>query len=141
MTSPQFEGEIEYSYDDDGNMRRFEIRATLSADQLQWILTHIPVDLDKLYMLREHFRRIKSPADIREYIQKIDFDIFWSRWFAGRNKDNSSKKKAQTKWNRMTKSEQLKAYQYIGKYMNKLGAGVGIKYAETYLNSDLWNNN
>ncbi|MDR2286959.1 MAG: hypothetical protein LBE04_05735 [Prevotellaceae bacterium] len=140
MTSPQFEGEIEFAYNDAGGLIRLDIRANLNPAQYQYIVKNLPSSVSGLMAFKENLKAIKSPADIREVVRKIDFDVFWDRYFAGRNKDNSSKKKARAKWERMSRADQLKAYQYINKYLAGLGAGIGIKYAETYLNSELWNN-
>lgn len=40
----------------------------------------------------------------------------------------------------MTSAEQGKAYRFIGRYIASLGQGIRQKYAETYLNAELWNN-
>jgi hypothetical protein len=38
----------------------------------------------------------------------------------------------------MSVGERVKAYEHIPKYLNKIPQGVGIKLAETYLNSEIW---
>jgi hypothetical protein len=79
-------------------------------------------------------------GEATEIKTEVTFEVFWNRYFAGRPKDNSSRKRAETKWNRMSKGEQAKAYAYIGLYLGNVAYGTQPKHAETYLNSELWNN-
>jgi len=74
---------------------------------------------------------------VTEIDQNITFDKFWNRYD---DKLNSSKKKTQVKWNKMPAAEQAKAFRYIGKYFASIPSGTRKKYAETYLNAELWNN-
>jgi hypothetical protein len=68
---------------------------------------------------------------------EIDFDRFWKRYD---DRVNSSRKRTLIKWNKMPKSEQIKAFYFVGKYFASLPPGIRKKYAETYLNDELWNN-
>jgi hypothetical protein len=63
--------------------------------------------------------------------------MFWKKY---NDKERSSKKRTLAKWNKMSQVEQTKAYNYIQKYFNSIPNGVETKYAETYLNAELWNN-
>lgn len=134
MTSSAFAGEVVLEFDDAGNLIRYDASAaTLSETQQRWMLHNLPKHL-------AHVTKVLggSPtAKLTEIKEEITFDKFWNRYDM---KVQSSKKKSQQRWNRMSKSERYKAFNYIGKYEMNIPNGVSKKYAETYLNSEVWNN-
>jgi hypothetical protein len=137
MTSPAFEGEAVFEYEEDGLLRRLEL-PEFGVAQHSFLLAHLPGTLVEMRQFQALLKDLKSPAKINELKSKICFEDFWKRYFAGRGVDNSSKKKARTRWDRMSESSQAKAYEHIPKYLNKIPQGVGVKLAETYLNSEIW---
>lgn len=135
FTSDKFTGEIEYRFNERDLLVGFDIRAQFSNEQYSWTYANMPVT-----SLDMHDLTIKVPCSkFVEIKVELTFAQFWKQYFAGRGKDNSSKKRAEAKWNRMSHGEQAKAYAYINKYMSKISYGTQPKYAETYLNSELWN--
>ena len=140
MTSPQFTGEVRFEYDESGRLIRFEVEADLSELQFSFLYERLPVTLLQMSNFQRLLREIKSPAVITETVREVSFDEFWKKYFAGRGSDNSSKKKARTRWDRMTKTEQVRAYNHIPRYLSKIPSGIGVKLAETYLNSEIYNN-
>lgn len=133
LTSVHFEGEIEFGYCAEGYLVYYENRGALDPTQRAWLLTNMPMHLNALEQLKKKSKTIT----LTQVKQQISFDDFWNRYD---HKAVSSKKKALTAWNRMPKAEQIKAYNYIGRYLQSLPGGVAKKYAETYLNQELWNN-
>jgi len=69
--------------------------------------------------------------------QQLTFEMFWDRY---NEKIRSSRKKALIKWQRMNQEQQILAYLHVPKYEQNIPNGIAKKYAETYLNSELWNN-
>lgn len=140
MRSPAFEGEVEIGYSDDtGLLISLEVPESFGAIQHSYLMTNLPARMSEMKAFKEFLKEVKSPATITEIVREVSFEDFWKRYFSGRGSDNSSKKKARTRWERMTKTEQQRAWDYIPKYLNKVPYGVGIKLAETYLNSEVWN--
>jgi len=134
LTSTHFEGEVIFEFTDDGTLAHYDSRgANLTAKQLSWISQSMPHHLAHIKNL---IVKSKS-AKITEIKEEITFDRFWNRY---NYKDRSSKKRALQKWNRMSLTERKKAYDFIGRYEMTLKAGIDRKYAETYLNAELWNN-
>lgn len=133
LTSTNFEGELEFRYDFNGYLCFFENRSHMDKLQLAWLLKRIPPTIDDLKAM---VKKSKA-AKLTEIKHEITFEMFWERY---NNKSLSSKKKSLTRWNRMSKAQRAKAYYYIPKYFNSMPAGVAKKYAETYLNSEIWNN-
>jgi hypothetical protein len=134
MTSPSFEGEVEFVYNDLDLLQGFDSsRALLSEKQQVWILKNFPREL------LEAEKLLKDNPAIKFYELKTDitFEMFWSRY---NEKVRSSKKKSLAKWSRISKIEQIKCYQFISIYEKSIQSGVYKKYAETYLQSELWNN-
>lgn len=132
-TSELFTGEIEFRFDASGKLLGYENRAELNAHQLDAILGQLPRTSDRL----EELIKSSSSSKLTEVKKDITFDKFWERYD---DKVNSSKKRTKVKWDKMPKAEQVKAYNYISYYLSNLPGGTRKKFAETYLNAELWNN-
>lgn len=133
LTSPGFVGFVEFEFDAAGFLMRTDMtNAELSEQQHTWIVKRAPNRLSEITKLLE-----STQAKFEEVKLEINFELFWNRY---NEKVRSSKKKAQVTWNRMSKADQVKAFNYIAKYKQSIPSGVACKYAETYLNAELWNN-
>ncbi len=132
ITSTSWAGYIELEFNSIGLMIRSDItQAVLNEAQQIWFLKNCR-ELSELQRVI-----IGTSATLTEVKLEVTFDLFWNRYD---EKIRSSKKKALTTWNRLRKDDQVKAYQYIKKYEQSISPGVAKKYAETYLNAELWNN-
>src|ERR1035437_1617256 len=131
LTSIAWAGYIEFVFNDLDLLDSWQNNATLSQAQQVFLLKNMPrelIELDKL----------KTPnVTITEIKEEISFDQFWDKYD---DKINSSRKKAEQKWNRMNRSDRFKAYRFIPRYFSNIPTGTRKKYAETYLNAELWNN-
>ncbi|NLN84446.1 MAG: hypothetical protein GX138_08900 [Firmicutes bacterium] len=134
LTSPKWEGEIEIVYNDLDLLISIDIsRANLAEKQQIYFLRDLPRELYELEKLRE-----KSPhLVITEVNQDVTFEMFWDTYD---DKVRSSKKRALRAWNKLSKIDRHKAYRFIMRYKQSLYHGTNPKYAETYLNAELWNN-
>ncbi len=134
LTSDNYTGEVVCTYDDNGMLVNYDLTgAELTDEQKQYFFTHPPINVKELEAI---VKRAKSMR-VSELHEKVTFDVFWNRYD---DKINSSKKKTLAKWNKMPESDRVRAYQYIFKYFASLPQGTRKKYAETYLNAELWNN-
>ena len=135
MTSTGFEGEVMFEYDDTtGMLLNYDVaNATLTPKQQLWLLRRLPRDLAEMQaLLHDH------PAiTFQEIKQEVNFDLFWNRYD---DKITSSKKRALKAWDKLTPVNQIRAFNHIRKYEMSLPPGTRKKYAETYLNAELWNN-
>jgi len=134
FTAASFEGEVIFEFDDNGALVRYDAsNARMSAEQQMFLLRKMPTNLADVK------RTISSSptAKLTEIVQDITFDQFWNRYD---EKIRSSKKRAAKVWDRMSKTDRLKAFRFITKYEQTLYQGTAKKYAETYLNAELWNN-
>lgn len=132
LTSTGFTGEVVFEFNEHSLLVSYDLKgANLTEKQQVFILKNLPKELNDLQQLVEK----SNTAKCEEMV--VDFEKFWHKY---NDKVNSSKKKTQAKWNKMTASEQIKAFAYINKYHASIPSGTRIKYAETYLNSELWNN-
>ena len=134
LTSSKWSGEIELRYDDVGLLTGYDYRAELSADQQRWFLTNMPRSLGDLQRL-VHYTKTGWLTEVPP--EEVTFDMFWQLYD---DASRSSRKRTLTKWQRMSKAEQVKAFKYVRTYFRSIPAGIGKKYAETYLNAELWNN-
>lgn len=135
ITSSKFVGELVAVYDDYHQLINLDMsKAEMTLQQKKWLMENNPITEEKLQQMQkksEYMRIMIVPQ------REITFEAFWQRYD---DKVNSSKKRAKQKWEKMTKTQQTKAYHYIDRYFRNLPYGTRKKYAETYLNAELWNN-
>jgi hypothetical protein len=134
LTSTAFDGEVLFEFNDAGILQKFDTSAAqLSEQQQLWILKKMPKHLAHVKMILGD----SETATLTELKQDVTFEMFWNRY---NEKVRSSKKKAERIWNRLTKTNQVKAFRGIVAYERNIPGGVLKKYAETYLGAELWNN-
>jgi hypothetical protein len=134
LISSSFEGFVDIYFNENGLLTEFSTKgATLSESQQLWILKHMPRELAELQQLIGS----STTAKLVEIKNEISFEMFWDRYD---DKQLSSKKRTESKWNKLSQAERQKAYNYIGNYFASIPSGTRKKYAETYLNAELWNN-
>lgn len=134
LTSTAFNGEVIFEFNEFGLLEKFDLSAAeLSEKQQLYILRDLPRELPELNRVLGD----SKTAKLTEVTSQITFAMFWDRY---NEKSRSSKKKSEKRWDRMSKTNQFKAYHFIFKYESNLRPGTVKKYAETYLNDELWNN-
>lgn len=134
LTSVAFDGEVIFTFNDSGLLESFDISgAELSEKQHLWILKELPRELCEI----KRVMGSSVSASMTELKKEITFEMFWQRY---NEKIKSSKKKSLAKWNRLSKADRVKAFYFISKYEMSIPNGVAKKYAESYLNAELWNN-
>lgn len=133
MTSNTFTGQVEFEYDETtGLMKSYTTEnATLTEKQQVWLLKNLPRELAEAQALLE-----KSPGIVFTP-EDVTFEMFWERYD---DKINSSRKRTLKAWESMKKADQVRAYNFIRTYFRNIPHGTRKKYAETYLNAELWNN-
>ncbi len=133
LTSTVWVGEILITYNPAGLLVNLDIsNASLSENQHVWFLKNMPRELAELQKLVSTLETLT----LTQVEIEVTFDMFWNKY---NEKLRSSKKKSLTTWSRLPKAERTKAYNYINKYEQSI-QGTAKKYAETYLNSEIWNN-
>jgi hypothetical protein len=132
ITSEKFGGEVIFEIAESGCIAMVDFRkAEMSAAQLAWTMEEVPL-IEAMNGL------LKSPHSKCTVVpDEITFETFWKKYD---DKEHSSKKKTEAKWEKMKRLEQVKAYNYISKYFIAIPGGVMKKHAETYLNAEMWNN-
>ena len=134
FTSAAITGEITMTFNDLGLLVSYDATgAELTEEQQRWFNKYLPHELSEV-------KRVLSgspTAKLTELSIDVDFETFWKRYNAPLN---SKKKMALVRWNRMSQSERNRAYYFIHIYESRMQPGVAKMYAETYLNSELWNN-
>jgi hypothetical protein len=131
LTSSSFTGYIEFIFNDNTLLEGYGIHADLSEKQQVYILKNMPREIIELDKLKS------GTVTITEINQEVTFEMFWNRYD---EKIRSSKKKALSGWNKMSKANQVRAFRFISKYESNILPDTAKKYAETYLNAELWDN-
>ena len=135
ITSEKFAGEITAAFDDRRELVGLDMSgAEMTVQQKNWLMANKPSTEEKLFEMQRQSKWMKIVL-IPESI--VTFEMFWQRYD---DKLNSSKKRAKQKWDKMKEAERIKAFNFIGRYFASIPQGVRKKYAETYLNAELWNN-
>lgn len=139
LQSSKFKGDVLFEFNDDGFLVRYDLTgAILSEEQTVFILQKLPKSIDAIQKVLGTSKAAKLT------LQKIVGATFEMFWFDSKNclrwPKNSSKKKCQLWWNRNKQSERDKAVNYLETYEKNITPGTAQKYAETYLNAELWNN-
>ncbi|MBP1631196.1 MAG: hypothetical protein H6Q15_2089 [Bacteroidetes bacterium] len=134
FTADSFEGDVELRFNELGVLYSTDMgRASLSQEQHEYLVKNMPSRIEDVKKFLS-----KSPnMKVTEIPEEITFDMFWNKYD---DKINSSRKNTMVKWQKMTGVEQAKAYAFIGRYFAALPIKTRKKYAETYLNAELWNN-
>jgi len=135
ITSEAFDGEIELNFDHNNMLSSILFNADLTKDQYAYVFSHLPVSIERMELMISNVNKNSKTAKFSKIEKQISFEDFWNKYD---EKALSSKKKAQTRWNNMSKGAQIKAYTYINRYVYNIPGGVRKKYAETYLNSEIW---
>ena len=131
ITSLTFTGYIELLFNDLGLLAKWEIQAELNERQQIYLLKNMPREIPELDKLKT------ANVTITVIKQEISFEMFWDKYD---DKVNSSRKRAIARWNKMTPSDRARAFWFISKYLSSIPSGTRKKFAETYLNAELWNN-
>ena len=134
VTSEKFMGYVEYQFNERILLTMFDMsNAELEENGQIWMLKNLPRDLAELHDLI-----VKSKTlTITEVPFLVTFDDFWKKYD---DKETSSKIRTKKAWDKMSEQNQAAAFMYITKYFSKIPYGTRKKYAETYLNAQLWNN-
>ncbi len=134
MTSTAFEGEVIFKFDEAERLLMYDVTgATLSATQLDWLTNRLPRTLKELKAV------LKASKGAKLTEQKQTGATFEQFWEAYDEKKRSSRKKTEARWRKMSQAQRDKALNFIPEYFRLL-QGTYPKYAETYLNHELWNN-
>jgi hypothetical protein len=130
IKSDKFTGAVMLKFNDDGKFCSIDFSGSgVSYDQMVWFLRHLPKTADEI--------KCYSGTTFVEILDSVTFDAFWNKYD---DKARSSKVKTKRVWDKMSRAEQVKAYNYIERYVRNIPPTVCKKYATTYLNDQLWNN-
>ena len=136
MTSTTFTGEVMFEYDDNSQLLlNYSVEhAKLSERQQVWLLKHLPRELAEMESITQSNPAIKF-TEMKE--AEITFELFWNKYD---DKINSSRKRTLAAWNKLNVTNRQRAYRFIPTYFANIPQGTRKKYAETYINAELWNN-
>ncbi len=135
LTSDKFEGSVLFEFDKDGYLIRYDITgARLNEDQKVFILKKLPRSIGGI---KDVIGQSKGSKLTEQKSSNVTFEMFWDHYD---EKARSSKKKCQNWWNRSTQLQRDRAYNFVENYKRSIPPGIAKKYAESYLNAELWNN-
>jgi hypothetical protein len=135
FTSTQFTGDILFKFDDAGLLISYDAEsARLTVQQHEWLLSRMPRTLNELQAI---LKKSKGAKLVKQVKAEWKFEDFWPIAYINKG---SSKAVSLKVWNRLSQKERDKAANYWPVYLRNKNDGEGIKYVETYLRSEIWNN-
>lgn len=132
VTIEGLSGCIEIVYRDNGALRSFDFDFDMDEKATKWIIDRIP-----LSFAMPDFAGTKKKFTIIEVPEQITFIMFWDKY---NDKINSSKKRSEAAWDRLSKAKQVRAYRFIDVAFANMFNGQRKKLAEKYLTDENWNN-
>lgn len=135
FTSPKFKGYIKFTYNTNGLLQQYDsTQAQLNTTQAEWLVTNLPKTYNTMRQL------IATNSDMKlspPLLTNVTFEQFWPIVYLNKG---SSKKLSHKLWEKMPQAERDKAANHWPIYLRNKNDGEGVKYVETYLRSEIWNN-
>lgn len=105
----------------------------MEEQQFDYLLRKFPTSLSRL----EYYRTMQNVV-ITEVPEDLSFERFWNTY----GNKVGKKKTAQRLWEVLSDAEKHKAMKHIQPYKQWLAqrTGIEMKYPETYLSQEPWNN-
>lgn len=128
LHSDAFGCKVRLSYNDSGVLMNYEV--------MNPELNQVAAKAIKLFITEEYFKEIVKELGLKytEIDRAITFDIFWKRYAY-----TPDKKLAIDAWAKLSKEEQVLAYDFIPRYDTQLKqSGFNRKYAVRYLKDKPW---
>jgi hypothetical protein len=134
ITTPNSPDGMLYTYEkESGCFVSISIKQeSMSIETRKKLIESIPITLNDFFSWAKGIKGVTCV----ELEQHITFEMFWYKY---NDKIRSSKKRSLKLWDKLSESDQIKAYYHIDTYNRKRG-NAEKKYCETYLTAELWNN-
>ena len=110
-------------------MRTDLTNADLTEKQQIWFLQKMPREFSELQRVITG-----TSAKLTAITKEITFDDIWEKFDY-----KVGKKEALSRWNKMPKAEQIKAFNFIQKYKARKSDTQAQLYLASYLNKERWN--
>jgi hypothetical protein len=128
---------VTYGYGADGLLHSIYIPESVPPKSVEGVHLTSILHKDKFELWKDEMLKENKLETVEESDDDhVPFDDFWVKYD---DCIRSSRKRAMAKWAKMSISQRKKAYNFIDRY-NKSRGFAEKKYAETYLNSEVWNN-
>ncbi|MBX2903105.1 MAG: hypothetical protein KF872_06055 [Chitinophagales bacterium] len=129
ITSNKFEGAFYLAYGNGWLVKLDLTEANLSKEQHAYVLGNLPLKENELKAFAA-----TAKLQCKEQITQVTFEVFYNAYGY-----KEGRKKAENAWNKLSKAEQIKAYQYISVLKAKKAfSNENLPYPATYLNQQRW---
>jgi hypothetical protein len=135
ITSPLFQGSVEYKFNHSGSLELVAISADMEWKVARWFLGNSRPSQQELKAWVEspemQIKKLKLVVQVTELTYEMMYKAY------GVYKD---RKRAEQRWKALDYGNQLRAYLYIAKYNQDLKlSGRQKMELKTYLNAEIWN--
>lgn len=131
FTHPAIDGQVIFEYGN-GLLILYELEGAIESKVLHLLLLKLPIKENMLSQISTNHQA---------KIVELEIDLSFERFMATykHRPAGYSKKVAEQRWNKLSKSDKQEAIKYIAKYDRELSrTGVAKKYPETYLSQKIW---
>ena len=129
ITSPQFVGEIYYTFDSLGRLLSMELVGVEEYSTVERIAKTCPPNEAVIVGWRNYHG---TKLTVTEVQPDLSFETFYKAY-----NYKVGKKEAESAWKRLSDAKKIKAITQIAKYNHWLGEkGIAKAYASTYLNKE-----
>ncbi len=133
-THPLLEsGNLRFQFDERNQLCGFQVNADLSEDLLEKMITHLPIKTSNLQYWKD-----RPSGKLTEINVDVSFEDFYEKYkrYGG---EKRNKLRAERAWNRLSRLDKIRAFNYINSYISGLKTGTSPKYPDTYLRDQVWN--
>jgi hypothetical protein len=134
ITSQKFTGQVELVYNGRGLLNKVDFSSgELEEHQVHYLVRHIPANEGEM---GNSFKAVPLTIVSEDY--RITFDDFWVAYDQKHNR-----KRAEALWIKLSKSDQVIAYNGLKAYTKHLNVNPWKNKADpdTYLRNRMWENN
>lgn len=131
--SVKFGSPVQVSYNKHGILTGFSV---LNNELVEKIQSHSAM-FENFFREQEFLMSAKQHGLKLTQIERVvTFDMFWEAY----QEKSCGRKKAEATWNKLSKADQIRAFDYIPALNGLLKMnGTAKAYATTYLNQERWN--
>jgi len=132
-TSANLDGSFHFAFTDAGFLAEFDLAAELSDQHHAFLLKRLPMTVEELPAFTQGLQGKLREVHVAD---SLTFSHFWDTYAY----KVGNKARAERLWNKMSKTQRVKALDWISAYDSERTKTSAAKlYPETYLNQQRWN--
>lgn len=135
LTKPTISGEMLVTYNEEGDLIKWELNADLTPIQRHWFATHAPLNMSMLTEIVGFTEMTMTEVTVTP---DLTFAYFWDAF----NNKVGDKRRAEKLWNKLSDGEKMAAISAIPRYYRYLSVNTYLSptHPATWLHQRRWEN-